>query len=207
MIGPAAVLMTSFWSGSLVDRRNKRILLVALNGFRAAIILLLPFTDSLLVIYLIVFILGIAGAMFEPASMAYVAMLLKPEQRRRFNAFRSLATSGAFLVGPAAAGLRLPEDDGGGQHPAPHRHQGHQHRRLVADLLPREFPGHDRTPSPAGAVRLTSAGFGGGGSGVSTRGSGGGSTRAGGGGWGVACGFVGAATGFVGVATGGGGVT
>lgn len=107
MIGPVAVLATGFWSGSLVDRGNKRKLLIALDGFRAAIIFILPFADSLPVIYLAVFVLGIGGAVFEPASMAYISMLLKPEQRKRFNALRSLATSGAFLVGPAAAGLLL----------------------------------------------------------------------------------------------------
>lgn len=107
MIGPAAVLVTGFWSGSLIDRRNKRRLLVVLDVLRAAMIVLLPFAESLLVIYLAVFILGIAGAIFEPAAMAYVTMLLAPEQRKRFNALRSLATSGAFLVGPAAAGLLL----------------------------------------------------------------------------------------------------
>lgn len=107
MIGPAAALLTNFWSGSVIDRLNKRKILIALDLLRAGLVCLLPFTDALPVIYLIVFLLGIANAAFEPASMVYVAMLIRPEQRKRFNAFRSLATSGAFLIGPAAAGLLL----------------------------------------------------------------------------------------------------
>lgn len=107
MIGPAAVLVTNFWSGSLIDRMNKRKIMIVLDLLRAALVCLLPFTDSLSVIYSIVFLLGMANAAFEPASMVYIALLLAPGQRKRFNAFRSLATSGAFLIGPAAGGLLL----------------------------------------------------------------------------------------------------
>lgn len=107
MTVPLAALFTNFWAGSLIDRLNKRKLLIVLDLSRAALVLILPLFDSLALIYLTVFILGIAGSMFTPASMAYVTLLLKPAQRQRFNAFRSLADSGAFLIGPAVAGILL----------------------------------------------------------------------------------------------------
>lgn len=107
MTVPLAAVFTNFWAGSLIDRMNKRKLLILLDLLRAVFVLLLPLIDSLLLVYSVVFMLGIAGSMFTPTSMAYVTLLLKPEQRQRFNAFRSLAGSGAFLIGPAVAGTLI----------------------------------------------------------------------------------------------------
>lgn len=107
MTVPLAAVFTNFWAGSLIDRLNKRKLLIVLDLSRALFILLLPFFDSITLIYTAVFVLGIAGSMFTPASMVYVTMLLKPAQRQRFNAFRGLVGSGAFLIGPAVAGTLL----------------------------------------------------------------------------------------------------
>ncbi|MCM3609716.1 MFS transporter [Planococcus sp. MERTA32b] len=107
MTVPLGAIFTNVWAGSLIDRLNKRKLLIGLDLARAALILLLPLFDSLAFIYGAVFVLGIAGSMFAPTSMAYVALLLKPSQRQRFNAFRSLVGSGAFLLGPAVAGTLL----------------------------------------------------------------------------------------------------
>lgn len=104
-IAPAAMLVTNVWSGSVVDRINKKRLMIGLDISRAILIGLLPFIHSLEMIYLFVFLLGILNAFFVPASMVYVSMLLAPEQRKRFNSFRSLVDSGAFLLGPAIAGV------------------------------------------------------------------------------------------------------
>lgn len=104
-ISPAAVLVTNGWCGSLIDRFNKRKMLIGFDISRAILIGLLPFSHSLEKIFFIVFLLGILNAMFVPASMAYISMLLSPEQRKSFNAFRSLVDSGAFLLGPALAGI------------------------------------------------------------------------------------------------------
>lgn len=105
LMHPAAALLTNVWGGTLVDRVNKRSILIALDVLRALLIVLLPFVTSLSVIYLLVFLVGMGSSIFQPASTVYITMLLDPSQRKRFNAFRSLVDSGAFLVGPAAAGL------------------------------------------------------------------------------------------------------
>lgn len=104
---PAAALLTNIWGGTLIDRMNKRSILIALDILRALLIGSLPFFTSLPVIYMIVFLIGIGSSIFQPASTVYITMLLDPSQRKRFNAFRSLIDSGAFLVGPALAGLLL----------------------------------------------------------------------------------------------------
>jgi MFS family permease len=46
-----------------------------------------------------------AGSMFGPTSMSYITQLIPPEQRPRFNSLNSLISSGAFLIGPAIAGV------------------------------------------------------------------------------------------------------
>lgn len=105
LMHPASALLTNLWGGTLIDRMNKRSILVALDVFRAMLIGTLPFFTSLPAIYLMVFLIGMGSSIFQPASTTYITMLLDPSQRKRFNSFRSLMDSGAFLVGPAAAGL------------------------------------------------------------------------------------------------------
>ncbi|WP_142828464.1 MFS transporter [Planococcus soli] len=107
LMQPAASVLTNVWGGTLIDRMNKRSILIALDILRASLIGSLPFVTSLPVIYMIVFLIGVGSSIFQPASMVYITMLLDPSQRKRFNAFRSLIDSGAFLVGPALAGLLL----------------------------------------------------------------------------------------------------
>ena len=45
---PIATLCTNFWSGSFIDRLNKKNLMISLDVVRALFIFLLPFMDSLL---------------------------------------------------------------------------------------------------------------------------------------------------------------
>ncbi|MED4390423.1 MFS transporter [Priestia aryabhattai] len=104
MIKPLAALCTNIWSGSLIDRMNKRKLMIFLDWMRAGIIACLPFFSSILIIYVLVFIISMASSMFRPTSMVYITKLIPIEKRKRFNSLRSLIDSGGFLLGPAAAG-------------------------------------------------------------------------------------------------------
>ncbi|MEQ7804834.1 MFS transporter [Priestia megaterium] len=104
MIKPLAALCTNIWSGSLIDRMNKRKLMMFLDWMRAGIIVCLPFFSSILIIYVLVFIISMASSMFRPTSMVYITKLIPTEKRKRFNSLRSLIDSGGFLLGPAAAG-------------------------------------------------------------------------------------------------------
>lgn len=104
MIKQLAALCTNIWSGSLIDRMNKRKLMMVLDWTRAGIIACLPFFSSILIIYVLIFIISMASSMFRPASMVYITKLIPREKRQRFNSLRSLIDSGGFLIGPAAAG-------------------------------------------------------------------------------------------------------
>ncbi|WP_375090490.1 MFS transporter [Peribacillus sp. RS7] len=105
IVKPMAAIFTNVWAGSVIDRINKRNLMVALDLFRAVFIALLPLTSSIWVIYSLVFVINMAGAMFGTTSRSYITKLIPIEQRKRFNSLRSLMDSGAFLIGPAIAGL------------------------------------------------------------------------------------------------------
>lgn len=105
IVKPAATLLTNFWSGSVIDRANQRNLMITLDILRAVLIACLPFASTLWLIYVFVLLINMAGSMFEPASMTYITKLIPEKNRQRFNAFRSLIDSGAFLIGPAVAGV------------------------------------------------------------------------------------------------------
>lgn len=108
MMRPVASLLTNSWSGSLIDRLNQRKVMISLDISRAILIACIPFalfSGYLLTLYVIVFLIQMAQAMFHPASMVYMTGLIPADNRKRFNAIRSLLQSGGFLLGPAVAGL------------------------------------------------------------------------------------------------------
>ncbi|MFO1444925.1 MFS transporter [Bacillus sp. Bva_UNVM-123] len=102
---PMATLCSNFWSGSFIDRINKRTLMIFLDFFRACCIFLLPSITSLTLIYVLVFIINIAGSIFAPTSMVYMTKLIPKKDRQRFNALRNFINSCGFLLGPSIAGL------------------------------------------------------------------------------------------------------
>lgn len=102
---PVAALCTSLWSGSFIDRLNKRNLMIFLDLMRAVFIFSLSFMDSLIFIYVVVFIINIASSIFESASMIYMTKLIPKENRQKFNALRNFINSSGFILGPSIAGF------------------------------------------------------------------------------------------------------
>ncbi|EOP96844.1 MFS transporter [Bacillus sp. EU54] len=107
VVKPLATLFTNAWSGSMIDRLNKRKLMIHLDIYRALFIAILPLLPSLWIVYVFVFFISMASAIYEPTAMTYMTKLIPVEQRQRFNSLRSLIGSGAFLIGPAIAGVLL----------------------------------------------------------------------------------------------------
>ncbi|WP_198516366.1 MFS transporter [Lysinibacillus xylanilyticus] len=105
IVRASSTLFASFWSGSLIDRLNKKYLMIVLNLFESLLIVTLPFFSTLTWIYFMVFIITMASSMYHPTSMTYITKLIPPEQRKRFNSLRSFLDSDAFITGPAIAGL------------------------------------------------------------------------------------------------------
>ncbi|PET94001.1 MFS transporter [Bacillus cereus] len=107
VIKPFATLFTNAWAGSLIDRLNKRKLMIHLDIYRVILIAMLPLLPSLWSVYLLVFFISMASAIYEPTAMTYMTKLIPVDKRQRFNSLRSLIGSGAFLIGPAVAGILL----------------------------------------------------------------------------------------------------
>src|SRR5690606_34653094 len=62
IIRPIAVLLTNTWSGSVIDRINKRRLLVLTDIVRGFLVFCIPFLESLWLIYIILLIINVFGA-------------------------------------------------------------------------------------------------------------------------------------------------
>ncbi|WP_214483388.1 MFS transporter [Bacillus sp. SM2101] len=107
VIRPIAMLITNTWAGSVIDRINKRRLMIFIDIVRGALVFLIPFIESLWVIYFILLLINMVGAFFGPSSAVYITKLVPPENRKRFNSLMSMTSSGAFLLGPAIAGLLI----------------------------------------------------------------------------------------------------
>ena len=107
IIRPIAVLITNTWSGSVIDRVNKRKLMIIVDIARGVLVFLIPFISSLWTIYGLLLLINIIGAFFGPASSVYITKLIPTEKRQRFNSLMSMMSSGAFLLGPAISGVLI----------------------------------------------------------------------------------------------------
>lgn len=105
MLKPFAALCTNGWSGSVIDRTNKRRMMVSLDLIRAILIGILPLLHNVWVIYAVVLIVYMSSSIFRPTVMAYIVHLVPEVRLKRFNSVQSLINSGAFLIGPAIAGV------------------------------------------------------------------------------------------------------
>ncbi len=104
LLKPAASILTSFWSGSFIDRFDKRRIMIGLDVIRAVFVAIIPFFSSLGLIYLFVFLINMASSFFHPTATTYITKLVPEERRKRFNSLHNLMSSGAFVIGPAIAG-------------------------------------------------------------------------------------------------------
>lgn len=107
IIRPIAILITNTWSGSVIDRVNKRKLMIYIDIARGLLVLLIPFIETLWFIYFILLLINMIGAFFGPSSSVYITKLIPTENRKRFNSIMSMTNSGAFLIGPAIAGILI----------------------------------------------------------------------------------------------------
>lgn len=107
IIGPIVNILTKFWTGSFIDYRSKKNVIIVTYLLRAGLIALLPFAPNIVAIYALLVLLSVAKSFFGPSSVTYTAMLVPKAKRKRFNSIRSVTSSGAFIIGPAIAGTLI----------------------------------------------------------------------------------------------------
>ncbi|MFJ8260638.1 MFS transporter [Rummeliibacillus sp. NPDC094406] len=107
IVGPIARILTSLWAGSVIDRMNKRQLMIITDVLRGMVVLLVPFIHSIWGIYAIIFATNIAGAFFGPSSTFYISKSVDDADKKKFNSIMGVLNTGAFCTGPAIAGFLI----------------------------------------------------------------------------------------------------
>ena len=107
IIGPIVNIFTKFWTGSFIDYRSKKAVIITTYLLRAGFIALIPLASTIVGIYVILVFLSVAKSFFGPSSVTYTTMLVPKAKRKRFNSIRSVTSSGAFIIGPAIAGTLI----------------------------------------------------------------------------------------------------
>ena len=93
---------------AFADRLPRRTLLVALDGVRAAVALLLPFVTQIWEVYLLIFVLQAASAAFTPTFQATIPDVLPQEQEyTKALSLSRLAYDTESLVSPMLAAALL----------------------------------------------------------------------------------------------------
>lgn len=100
-------LLLSSVTGVLVDRFDRRRLMIVADLVRAALALVLLGTNSLWVIYGVVLLMETASLFFYPARNATIPSLVHPDDVTAANGLAYTTQQGAMLVGLTASGAIL----------------------------------------------------------------------------------------------------
>ena len=92
-------------AGVLADRLDRRIILVASDLTRAILVLGIAFARELVVLYALIFLMGVARTFFNPTVRAAFPSVVGDGDLTRANALISGAFSASIMVGPALGGL------------------------------------------------------------------------------------------------------
>lgn len=104
---PIAMLVTNSWAGSLVDRVNSRQLLIILSLLQVFILFSMSMTVSLTALYIFAFSMQLTAAIHTTASFSYMTRLIPRAEQAKFNAWKSMAQSSGFIIGPTIAGMLI----------------------------------------------------------------------------------------------------
>ena len=107
IVGPIARILTNFWAGSVIDRMNKRQLMILTDVLRGGLVLLVPFIHSIWLIYVIIFATSLVGSFFGPSSTFYISKYVDDAEKKKFNSIMGVLNTGSFCTGPAIAGFLI----------------------------------------------------------------------------------------------------
>jgi MFS family permease len=92
-------------AGILIDRIDRKTILVAADFARAALVAVLPFTTELWQIYAVAGALGACGTFYHPAMFASVPKLVSEGELVSANSLQMTTMNVVAIIAPAAAGL------------------------------------------------------------------------------------------------------
>ncbi len=91
-------------AGAMVDRLNRKWVMVTSNLAQGALVLTIPFTDQLLVIYAVYFMMSVVNQFFIPARAATLPAIVPEQSLMAANSLFSMAFVGAIALGPMIGG-------------------------------------------------------------------------------------------------------
>ncbi|MBN4056471.1 MFS transporter [bacterium AH-315-K05] len=95
------------WAGVLVDRFNKKAIIVATDVIRGLIALAMVMTTDITTIYFLVILNGIAQVFFSPAINVAIPRIVDGKDLMTANSLFSTTSSAATLIGPAIGGVLI----------------------------------------------------------------------------------------------------
>ena len=97
------------FAGVIVDRVDKRRLMIVMDVLRAVLVLAVPFlaTRSLPSVYVLAFVIASLGVFFDPAKLAIVPEIVPESRLMRANSLLSTGENLTEILGWALAGLLL----------------------------------------------------------------------------------------------------
>jgi MFS family permease len=103
-VGP---LIAGLWAGVLVDRLNRKAILVISDLARAGLVALIPTLASMNIwyVYLDLALISFASAFFRPAVFSVLSQTVEKKDLLPANSFFNAMDTGTEVVGPAVAGM------------------------------------------------------------------------------------------------------
>jgi MFS family permease len=103
----AGSLIVGLWAGVLVDRLNRRAILVASDFARAILVALIPslIHINIALVYVDLLLISVATAFFRPAIFGIIPAAVSRKDLMPANSFFSAMDSGTEIFGPALAGV------------------------------------------------------------------------------------------------------
>jgi MFS family permease len=100
-------LLVSLWAGVLVDRFDRRRILIVADLVRAVLVLAIPslIQVNIWLVYLDLALISVATAFFRPASFAVIPATVPRSSLLTANSLFSAMDTGTEMVGPFLAGL------------------------------------------------------------------------------------------------------
>jgi MFS family permease len=103
----APSLLLGLIAGVIVDRYDRRRIMIVSNVLRAALALSIPllFPYGIVWIYVVVFMMGVIGQFFDPAWESVLPEMAPDEELAAANSLMAISTFGSTAIGFAASGL------------------------------------------------------------------------------------------------------
>ena len=107
MATAAPSLLVGLFAGVLVDRFNRKRIMIAADLVRAVLVFLIPFLVpfSVIWLYVIVMLTSAIGQFFDPAQESVLPEVASEEELAAANSLMAISSFGATAVGFAASGL------------------------------------------------------------------------------------------------------